>query len=176
MSIEMKSRIHLNSGNGHAKGLDQPVVLLQGLLVESFFDFIKKRDIKMAVVLEGRPRLKAVKSNTDKLLKNGIIPLVIADNMAGYFFYKNLVKEVWIGYQSKSKETLVGETGALILGVLGKRHKVPVNAYPAQGIREFIGQESELLSFNGKQVTSQKLRCYVPLLEIVPRKYIEKIF
>ena len=106
------------------------IVLLQGVFKTSIFDLLKKRKVKEVFILEGRPGLEAAKQSSKELLKRKIKPTLIADNMAGFLFYKNLVREVWISYQSKDKKGALCHIGGLILGVLGRKHKIPVNIYP----------------------------------------------
>ena len=151
-------------------------ILLQGVIKDSLFDLLKKRKIKDAVVLEGRPSLEAVKSNSKQLLKRNIVATVITDNMAGFFFYKNLVKEVWLSYQARDKDYVLCDIGALILGILGKRHKVPIMCYPAAKKNKYLGKAQDLINFNGNKIVHLSVQGYVPLLEWVPLKYIRKVY
>ena len=106
------------------------IVLLQGVFNTSILDLLKKRKIKEVFILEGRPSLEAAKQFSRELLKRKIKPTLIADNMAGFLFYKKLVKEVWLSYQITDKKGALCQIGGLILGVLGFKHKVPVNIFP----------------------------------------------
>ncbi len=151
-------------------------VIFQGVVQETLFDLLKKRNIKEVVVLEGRPRLEAVRHSCRQLLKRKIKPIVIADSAAGFLFYKDLVKEVWIAYQMVDDKGALCDIGALILGVLGKQHHVPVNFYPGVKRYKLIGDEEDTLSFNGARVAPQGVKAYVPLMEWVPRKYITKVY
>ena len=102
------------------------VIVLQGVFKDTMFDLLKKRKIKNVFVLEGRPGLEAAKQSCKELLKRNIKPTLITDNMAGFLFYKKLVKEVWLSYQAKDKKGALCQIGGLILGVLGRKHNIPV--------------------------------------------------
>ncbi len=86
---------------------DLSKVLIQGNFPVEFFNQLKDCPIKDIFVLEGRPSLKAVKDSTRELNKLGFTPTVMADNMAGYLFYKKLINEVWIACQAVDQEKIV---------------------------------------------------------------------
>lgn len=125
--------------------------------------------------MEGRPSLDAAAVNCRELLKRKITPTLISDNMTGFLFFKNLVKEVWMTYQISDSEGAVCDIGALILGVLGKKHSVPVYLFPSNRKTRFLGREKDVLRFKNKMVAPQGIRAYVPLIEWLPTKYITKI-
>lgn len=152
------------------------IVLLHGDFDKTFFDELQRRKLKDIFMLEGRPDLNAVRVNARELLKRKIKPTLIADNMAGFLFLKNLVKEVWLAYQFADHNGAVCRIGSLILGVLGKRHNVCVNVYTAKGKTRFIGKQRDIFYFNGIRVAPAGIKGYVPLVEWVPKKYITKIY
>ena len=154
----------------HAKN----VTLVQGVFDTAFFDLLKKKKVKEAVVLEGRPTLEAAKRNSQQLLKRKIKPILISDNMAGFFFYKNFVKEVWLAAQKSDEKGALGHIGALMLAVLARRHKVPVYTFKAQKETELFGHKKDIFSFNGIKTAPEGIHAYVPLVEWVPRKYIKE--
>ena len=151
------------------------VIILQGVFESSIFDLLKKRKIRKAFVLEGRPGLEAAKQSCRELIKRKIRPTLIADNMAGFLFYRNLVKEVWVAYQCIDRKGTLCQIGALIMGVLGKKHNVPVYAYPNGRKMKLFGTTKELAFFNGIKVAPRGITGYVPLAEWVPMKYITKV-
>ena len=155
---------------------EKSIVLLQGVMENSLFDLLKKRQLKEIVVLEGRPSLDSAQMSCRALLKRKMGAKVISDNMAGFLFYKNLVKEVWLSYQVAEKSGALCSIGALILAVLGKRHKVAVNLYPAGKKSDFIGRPKDIFYFNGKRIAPRGIQAYVPLMEWVPGKYIGKVY
>ena len=151
-------------------------VLIQGVFKDTFFGLLKKCKAKNIVVLEGRPRLDGAKIVCRKLLKSKITPTLISDNMAGFLFYKDLVKEIWIAYQSENQTEAVCDIGALILGVLGKQHNVPVYLYPAARKTKGVAASKDILTFNGQRVAPKGAKGYVPLIEKLPKKYITEIY
>jgi methylthioribose-1-phosphate isomerase len=150
-------------------------IIVHGVVNEGLFDLFEKRGIKETVILEGRPSLEAARRNAKALAKHNIMPILIADNMAGFFFFKNYVKEVWLAYYVADKEGALCDVGALILAVLAKKHGLAIHLYPAGRKVEFLGKEKDLFQFNGERVAPPNTKAYVPLVEWVDRKYITKI-
>jgi len=148
------------------------VVLLHGHFHCDAISQFKKSD--NFFVLEGRPDLLTSKSTIKELSRKKIVPTIIADNMAGFLFYKGLVKEVRLAYQYDDPSGALCEIGALILGVLAKNHKIPVYLYPGELRRRFLAPEKDLLMFNSKPVAAPKTRAYAPLVEWLPNEYITK--
>ncbi len=155
---------------------DLSKVLIQGNFPVEFFNQLKDCPIKDIFVLEGRPSLKAVKDSTRELNKLGFTPTVMADNMAGYLFYKKLINEVWIACQAVDQEKIVCDIGALILVVLAKKHNVPVYAFKTTPGRKNNEADNDLKKFNGKVVLSTATKAYVPLTETVPVSYLKGIY
>ena len=176
MSTQTLERLNAAINSKGRRFLSQSAVLVQGMVDETLFDQFKTRKVKNVIVLEGRPQLKAARSSCQKLLKRKITPTVIADNMAGFLFYKKFVKEVWIAYQLADKNGALCEIGALILAVLGFKHHIKVNCYKAAHKTDFIAREQEIFYFNGIRVAPRQAKGYVPLMECVPAKYITKIY
>ena len=152
------------------------VIILQGVFEPSVFDILKRRNVKEAFILEGRPGLEAARHSSRELLKRKIRPMLIADNMAGFLFYKNLVREVWVSYQYADRKGALCQIGGLIMGVLGKKHNVPVNVYPNGRTMKLFGSSKDLSFFNSVKVTPRGVSAYVPLAEWVPSKYITKVY
>ena len=157
------------------KGRD--IVLVHGLVNESFLDLLKERRETNVYLLEGRPKLKVANVLSKEFNKRNITPTLIADNMAGFLFKRNLVSEVWLAYQSADQAGAVCDIGALILGVLAKRHNVPVYLYPSSAQKNAkVGTQKDILNFNGVRVAPKGVKGYVPLAERLPVKYISKVF
>ena len=153
-------------------------VIVHGFFNDNFFDNLKKSSKVNVIVLEGRPSLKSGRESSANLQKRGIVPTVIADNMAGYLFFKNAVKEVWLSGQAVDKNGAMCEIGSLVLAVLAKKHSVPVfvaltDKSQAFG-RQAFGKPADLQKFNGQNVISGKIKAFVPLIEWVPAKYLGK--
>ena len=124
--------------------LSQNVVLLHGVFENSFFDIIKKKKFKHVFVMEGRPSLDAAKYSCRELLKRDIRPTLISDNMAGFLFYQGFVKEVWLAYHAADDRGAMCFIGASILGVLARKHKIPVFCYPSDQTIDYLGQQKDL--------------------------------
>lgn len=155
---------------------ENSIALLQGVFDKSFFDLPNVKKAENVFVLEGRPKLLATKVSCKELLKRKLTPTLITDNMAGFLFYKNMVKEIWIAYQSIESNEVLCQVGALVLGVLGKRHRVPVYLYPSSVQMEKAGKPNDIFKFNGKKIAPSGIKGYVPLTEYLPKEYITKIY
>jgi len=142
------------------------ITLLHGVFDKSIFDLLRKKKFKDIFILEGRPSLKAAKIACREL----------SDNMAGFLFFQGAVREVFISCQSVEKNRILSHVGGLILSVLGKKHKVPVNAYSSGERSALLGRQKEILYFNGIKTAPSGTKGYVPLAEWVPKKYIGKIY
>jgi methylthioribose-1-phosphate isomerase len=152
------------------------ITLLHGVFDPSFFDALVARAPKQVLVMEGRPTLEAAKTSSRELLKRGITPVIITDNMAGFLFYKQLVKEVWLAYQTIDSRGAVCFIGASILGILAKEHSVPVYCYQCAGKkkRALLGSPAQITEFEGTRVAPKKTNAYVPLMEWVPGQNVEE--
>ena len=154
----------------------KPAILLHGLPKKEYIDLLKKRKIKEAFVMEGRPKLIGAKVLCRELLKKRIKPVLITDNMAGFLFYKNFVQEIWGTYQSRHSTGALCAIGTLMLGVLGKRHNVSLNLVPSRRKSPVTGSQKDILEFASKRVAPYGIKGYVPLMEFVPQEYISRIF
>jgi methylthioribose-1-phosphate isomerase len=150
------------------------VYLFQGVFSADALKKIKCAQDGHAFVCEGRPSLEAGRKTSAILLKKGITPTLISDNMAGFLFFKGLVKEVNIACQYADKTGALCDTGALILAVLAGKHKVPVKLLSAERKTRFLGDPKTILSFEGRQIAPKGTHGYVPLVEWVPAKYLKK--
>jgi methylthioribose-1-phosphate isomerase len=147
--------------------------LIQGVLFAGSLKKIKLPHGDHAFVCEGRPGLEAGKRTSSFLLKQGIVPTVICDNMAGHLFYKKLVKEVVMACQYADHTGALCDTGALILAILAQKHHVPVRLTVGERRSRFLGDPRALLSFEGRQTAPKGTKAYVPLVEWVPAKYLK---
>lgn len=155
---------------------EKSIVLLHGIFKPAIFDLLKEKKAKEIFILEGRPSLESSRVGSRELLRRKLKPTLIADNMAGFLFNRNLVKEVRLSYQLSDDNGALCTIGALILGVLAKKHNVPVNLYPSGKATKLLGNQAEIFSFNGVKVAPNKIQGYVPLVEWLPKKYITKIY
>jgi methylthioribose-1-phosphate isomerase len=148
------------------------IVLVHGVFEDAVLKSFKKADY---FLLEGRPDLLSSKSTIKAFSNKKFTPTVIADNMAGFLFYKGLVKEVRLAYQYMDDTGVLCDIGGLILGVLAKTHKIPVYLYPGKTRRHFLAPQEDLVKFNGKAVAAPGTRAYGPLVEWLAKKYITKL-
>ena len=151
-------------------------ILIHGNFNKKFFDGLSTKTPETVFVLEGRPSLKSSEHACKELLKRKIKPTLICDNMAGFLFYKKLLTEVWLSCQTTNSQGALCSIGGLILGVLGKRHQIPVYLLATSTTTKYIGDAKEVLQFKGMRVAPKNVKGYVPLVDWLPRKYITKKF
>ena len=151
-------------------------VLLHGVPEPALFDKFEARKLATCIIPEGRPDLSAAQSNSREMLRRKMTPLLIADNMAGFMFCRDMIKEVWLAYQVGDSHGALCDIGGLIYAVLGKKHGVPVYCYPAKEKRRFIGKPKEIFCFCRERIAPRGIKGYVPLLEWVPGEYIKRIY
>ena len=154
---------------------DKSIYLFQGVLNADSLKKVKLSQDEHAFVCEGRPSLEAGRKTSEILLKQGISPTVISDNMAGFLFFKGLVKEVNIACQYADSTGALCDTGALILAVLARKHKVLVKLLIADHRTRFVGDPLSIVSFEGQLIAPKGTHAYVPLVEWVPAKYLTKV-
>jgi len=151
---------------------NKSISLFQGILSAESLKKVKVTKNDHAFVCEGRPSLEAGKKTSGMLLKHGITPTIICDNMAGFLFLKDLVKEVVIACQYADNKGALCDMGALILAVLAKKHKVPIKLLQAEHRHRFLADPKDILNFEGAKIAPQGTHGYVPLVEWVPAKYL----
>jgi len=152
----------------------QSICLFQGVLSAESLKKIKLDSNDHAFVLEGRPGLEAGRKTSGMLLKKGITPTVITDNMAGFLFFKGLVRQVFLACHHADQKGALCDMGALILAVLAKEHKISLKLLAAEHRTRFLGDPQAILSFEGQRIAPKDTRGYVPLVEWVPAKYLKK--
>ena len=151
-------------------------VLLHGVFDDAFFKHLRATGVKKVFLMEGRPKLDAAQKNSQKLLKRGIKPVLIADNMPGFLFRNNLIRRAWVAYQDHDKSGALCGIGALIVGVLAKKHRIPVYLYKGVLSKHLLGSKNDLLNFLDTPVAPKGVSTFVPLVEWLPAKYITKIY
>jgi methylthioribose-1-phosphate isomerase len=149
------------------------IILFQGLLNAESLKKVKLLKNDPVFVCEGRPSLESGRTTLGLLSKKGVTPTVISDNMAGFLFFKGLVKKVYIACQYADPKGALCDTGAVILAVLAKRHKIPLELLPAEKRHRFLGDPQAILSFEGKQMAPKGAKGYVPIVEWVPAKFLK---
>ncbi len=155
---------------------ETPKILLRGTPQKSFFDILASKNIKELFILEGRGTVGKTSAFCKEILKHHITPTFITDNIAGFLFYQDLVKEVWVTYQDVKEEGLVSEAGALMLGVLSRKHRIPLFAVRSKHIVLKIGKPKDILEFFGRTIAPKGTKTFVPLLENLPKSYAKGIY
>jgi len=151
------------------------IVLFQGLFCADSLKKVKLAKGLHAFVTEGRPSLEAGRKTASVLIKKGITPTMISDNMAGFLFFKGLVKEVNIACQYADQTGALCDTGALILAVLARKHKVAIKLLAAEHRHRFLGDPKYILSFEGQRIAPKGTIGYVPMVEWVGVKYFKGV-
>ena len=149
----------------------KPVILIHGVLTNGALAKIKAKD--NIVISEGRPSLRAAEHNSRFFTEKRKQPIIICDNMAGYLFYKGLVKDVVLACQYADKTGALCDIGALILAVLAKKHKVNLRLLEAEHKKHFLGNPKDLLNIKGVAIAAVGTNAYAPLVEWVPGKYLK---
>ena len=178
MTCALETQLNENGKTASDLFLDDvrgSVILLHGVFEPSIFDVIEPGDGSELFVMEGRPSLESAASTCRELLRRKIKPTLIADNMAGFLFYRNLVKEAWLACQTVDEQGALCPVGSLIIGVLAKRHNAPVYVYPASKESRAMGTQKDIFYFKGIKVAPQNIKGYVPLVEWLPKKYIAEV-
>lgn len=152
------------------------IVLLHGSFVTAFYVSLAKRKVRNVFVLEGRPHFDSSREACRQLLKRHITPTVIADNTAGFLFARNLVKGVWVAYQTADRQEILCDAGGLVLGVLAKVHRVPLYAFPGVKKSHFVGNPDDICRLEGARTAPQGVKGYVPLIDILPKKYVRRVY
>lgn len=149
------------------------VVLLQGVLSHGAMAKIKTKGGVHVVISEGRPNLRAAEHNSRYFLDKKVKPIIICDNMAGSMFFNGLVKEVVIACQYADKSGALCETGALILAVLARKHKVAIRLAEGEHKKHYLGNPKDLLTLKGIPTAPAKTKGFTPTVEWVPAKYLK---
>jgi len=149
------------------------ICLFQGSFDQEALKKIKLTKSEHAFVCEGRPSLEAGRKTSGLLLKNAVTATMITDNMAGFLFFKGMVKEVVLACQYADNKGALCDIGALILAVLAKKHKVTVKLLAAEHKARFLGDPQAILNFEGQRMAPKGTHAYVPLVEWVPARYLK---
>ena len=150
-------------------------LLIYGLFSDSFYRNLKKKRGEGILVPEGRPLLEGAKQICKRLLKLGIKPTLISDNMAGFCFYQGMVKEVHLAFQQIKGNNAICKIGSLGLSVCAGYHHVPVYLHPAAKKTRASCQPKDIFYFAGQRIAPLGIRAYTSLIEEVPLKYITEV-
>ena len=149
------------------------IVLVQGVQSHGSLAKIKTKGGTHVVICEGRPTLRAGEHNSRYFLSKKVKPVIICDNMAGFLFFKGYVKEVVLACQYADKAGALCDTGALILAVLAKKHKIALRLSEGEHKKHFLGNPKDLLTLKGFPTAPKDTLAYAPSVEWVPAKYLK---
>lgn len=151
-------------------------ILIYGQFSDAFYRSLKARkDIAGILVMEGRPFLEGAKEVCKKLSKHRVKPTLICDNMAGFCFYRRMIKEVHLAFQQIKDKNAICKIGSLGLSICAKYHRVPVYLHPAARKIKATCQPRDIFYFAGQRVAPLGIKAYTSLIEGVPIKYITKV-
>ncbi len=149
--------------------------LLYGFPQKSFLDDLTATGKEVSfLVPEGRPGLGGAKELAPQLAAKGWPVRIITDNMMAYCFSKGMAEAAYIFSQRDTKEGAWCPIGSLVLAIAARAHGVPVNLLPAnKELPQGSEAENQALFFlAGKRIAPEGIKSYVPLVELVPWKYI----
>ena len=132
--------------------------------------FYKDFNAASVFVAELRPGLEGIKTVSKELLRRGIQPVIICDNMMAHCMERGLVKAVHIFYGRLTKKKAACRTGSLVAAIAALKHQIPVRLHRGRA----GGRKTSLLRMDGRKVTQQNIKTYAPLSEDVPLVYIEE--
>ncbi len=144
----------------------EPMPLIFGVPHKAFYKNFKAGSVFVA---ELRPGLEGIKVVARELLRRDIQPVVICDNMMAHCMERGLVRAVHIFYDRLSKKKAVCRTGSLIAAICALKHHVPIHLQRGRAGR----RKTSLLKIDGRKVTAQNIKTYVPPSEDVPLVYVK---
>lgn len=146
--------------------------LLHGIPGEDFYSHLRaslssEKGLKV-LIPEMRPYLYGGKIVANGLLKEDIIPTLITDNMMGFFFYKGLVKRVYLFYKKEESNGLLAYPGATLVALLSHHHKVKLNVFKGkEGVPE-VPLDRDSSTLLGKRILPEGVEALGVEDEIVP--------
>lgn len=152
------------------------VTLIHGVFPDAFFCLLRKKGVRKAYVLEGRPYLDGAKKTCQALLQHKMNPVLIADNMTGFLFFQNWVKNVWVSYQEINQGQVLCKVGSLGLGIMAKKYGAEMMAFPSALRKHYIANPKDIFFFEGTRVCVKGVHGFVPLIEDVPKKYLSEVY
>jgi methylthioribose-1-phosphate isomerase len=147
-----------------------------------------ERGYKLTVFVdETRPRLQGARLTVWELLRDGITPVLITDNMAGYLMSQGKVDAVIVGADRiAANGDAANKIGTYSLAVLASHHGLPFYvAAPISTIDPQINSgveipieerdADEVLCVGGRQIAAAGARVYNPAFDVTPARLISGI-
>ncbi|MFA5039414.1 MAG: hypothetical protein WC732_07015 [Candidatus Omnitrophota bacterium] len=149
--------------------MTKKIPLIFGCPSESFY---AKFNAPRAFVAELRPGLEGMKQVSGELLKKGVKPVVICDNMMAFCMERGLVSGVHIFSAQVRGSRALCRTGSLIAAICARHHGIPVVLHKT--LKQPSAVSMSLLKIGGIKVASAKIKTYVPALEEIPLDLIDR--
>jgi len=146
--------------------VDKPLPLIYGVPHKGFYKDFKPT---MAFVAELRPGLGGTKVVAKELLRLRIQPVIICDNMMAHCMERGLVSSVHLFYSRLTKKKAVCRTGSLIAAICALKRQIPMQLHRGKAGTS----KGSLLKIDGKKVTVQGIKTFVPPTEDVPLIYVD---
>lgn len=136
---------------------------------------------------ETRPLLQGARLTAWELGKNDIPVTVIADNMAGYFMFKGLIKKVIVGADRiAANGDTANKIGTYALAILAKHHGIPfyiAAPFSSVDLKMPTGEKipieeragEEMRRFNGKKIVADAAKILNPAFDVTPNELISAI-
>ncbi|MBI2360041.1 MAG: hypothetical protein HYV04_14295 [Deltaproteobacteria bacterium] len=150
---------------------EQRLPLLYGVPKPSGYSYLahglKAGKIDTVLVPEMRPELRGAQVVTHELLRLGIRPTLISDNMMGTFFFRGRIERLYLfclGFTPKGPE---GICGSLLAAHLARAHRVPVELLESEGA-EAVPLDSDVATFLGERVIPEGVAVRAIEKEVIP--------
>lgn len=151
-------------------------LLLHGIPGEDFYshlrDSLRFENRVKVLIPEMRPYLYGSKIVAARLLKEKITPTIITDNMIGFFFYRGLVKKVYLFFKKAKPDGLLSYPGATLVAILSHHHNVEIGVLKGkEEVSEaLLDQDSATLL--GNRILSEGVEALRIEDEVVPWEMI----
>ncbi len=150
-------------------------ILIHGVPEEGFYKLLDVA-VKRVYVTEGRPELGGAKEVAPKIKDFSFDPVLISDNMVSYLLWRGMIERVYLFYQRIHEKEAECKIGSLTIGISAEEHGIPVYLYKSKYVYDLYGPEGDVFYFNQKRVAPLGVRGYNPLIDLVPLKFITKLY
>lgn len=146
--------------------------LLHGIPSKDFYSHLRtslslEKGLKV-LIPEMRPYLYGSKIVANELLKEHITPTLITDNMMGFFFYKGLIKKVYLFYKKEEPNALLAYPGATLVALLSCHHKVRLHVFKGREGTPEVLLDRDSSTLLGKRILPEGIEALRVEDEVVP--------
>jgi len=144
------------------------------------------KDIKV-YACETRPLLQGARLTSWELLKKGITPILICDNMVGYLLKKKMIDKIIVGADRITQNgDVANKIGTYNLAILAFHHKIPfyvaaplssfdLNLKKGEDIPIEMRDAEEIKSISKVPIAPYKVSVFNPAFDVTPSKFITAI-